>query len=141
MPNRIVVVLLFFSLSACNIESKLFPKQAIDNGKKIWTFISFNVPQKGGGIEDYYYFGLISENLYQKIKTHEIKDGLLFMEKVKYWNTEDAIESYADELYSDELAFRIEDIVKLELVKTEPVNGFKYADEELIDEVEPINEI
>jgi hypothetical protein len=129
-------------LSACNIESKFFPKQAFSEGEKIWTFIQYNVPQKEGGFEDYYYFGLVSENLYKKIKTHEIKDGLVFMEKVKYWNTEDIIESYADEIYSDEMAFRIEDIVRIELVKKEPVEGFTYDTEDIIEgEAESSSEV
>ncbi len=134
MNKIIVVVLIALSLSACNIDSKFFPKQAVAEDEKIWTFIEYHVPDKDGVLDDHYYFGLVSKDLYRKIKTHEIEKGLLFMEKVKFWNTEDVIETYADEIYSDEIAFRIEHIIKFELVKKEPVDGFKYAEEELIEE-------
>ena len=138
MNNRILILLILIFLSACNIESKFFPKKSFAEGEKIWTFIQFHVPDKKGVIEDYYYFGLISENIYIKIKNHEIKEGLLFMEKVKYWNTENIIETYTDDIYSDEMAFRIEDIVRFELVKNEPIDGFKYTEDE--QEVEPTEE-
>ena len=103
--------------------------KTISNEHKIWSFIEFQVPNTQGILEDYYYFGLVSEDLYEKIKSHQVKDGLIFMESVRYWNNDDVIESYDDEIYSDELAFRIEHIVKFERVKKEPEIGFKYDDE------------
>ena len=130
MIKRIIVLLLFMSLSACNIDSIFFPKKPAASGEKIWSFIEYHVPEKDGSIEDYYYFGLVSKDLYEKIKSNEVKDGMIFMEKVRYWNNDDVIEGYDDELYSDELAFRIEHIVKFERVKKEPVVGFKYDDDE-----------
>jgi hypothetical protein len=133
MCKKIIVISIIVLLSACNIDSKFFPKTPESSGEKIWTFIQYHVSDKEGVIEDYYYFGLIDKGLYEKIKTHETKDGLIFMEKVKFWNTEDVIESYDDAIYSDELAFRIEDIVKFELVKKEPVDGFRYDDEDIIE--------
>jgi hypothetical protein len=141
MFKNLAILAILFTLSACDLEEKLFPKQPFEDGPKIWTFIQYHVPEKEGGFEDYYYFGLVNENLYQKIKRHEIKDGLIFMEQVKYWNTEDVIESYEDEIYSDEMAFRIEDIIKFELVKKEPVVGFSYSKDELIEENNESDEI
>lgn len=130
MYKLILVTSIAVLLTACNIESKFFPKKPVSTGEKVWSFIEFHVPEKDGSIEDYYYFGLVSKDLYQKIKSHEVKEGLIFMEKVRYWTTENIIESYEDEIYSDEMAFRIEDIVKFEMVKKEPVIGFKYKDNE-----------
>jgi hypothetical protein len=142
MYKKTLVLLVIILLSACNLEDKIFPKQGFTEGEKIWTFIQYHVPGKEGDIEDYYYFGLVNKILYEKIKNHEIKDGLIFMEKVKYWNTEDVIESYEDEIYSGEMAFRIEDIVRIELVKKEPVDGFTYDSEDLIeDEAESSSEV
>ena len=132
--HKILILSLFVILSACNIESKLFPNNSFSEGKKIWAFIQFHVPDKNGIIEDYYYFGLINENLYEKIKSHEIDEGLIFMEKVKYWNTENIIETYSDEIYTDEMAFRIEHIVRFEMVKKEPVDGYSYPSEEVNNE-------
>ncbi|MBL1142790.1 MAG: hypothetical protein HND53_12250 [Proteobacteria bacterium] len=141
MRNTLIIVLIFISSSACNIDSKFFPKKAFAEDEKILTFIQYHVSDKEGVVEDYYYFGLISKDLYRKIKTHEVNEGLIFMEKVKYWNTDDVIESYADEIYSDEMAFRIEDIVRLDLVKEEPVDGFQYPEEEQDAEAEAPQEI
>jgi hypothetical protein len=137
MFKKITIILCLLTLSACNLEENLFPSQhqSFEEGEKIWAFIQYHIPEKEGGFEDYYYFGLVSENLYKKIRTHQIKDGLIFMENVKYWNTEDIIESYEDEIYKDEMAFRIEDIVRFEMVKSEPVDGFTYDSDNIIEDV------
>ena len=140
MYKQILAISIVLFLSACNIDSKFFPKKPISSGEKVWTFIEYQVPDKQGVIEDYYYFGRVDKDLYEKIKIHEVKDGLIFMEKVRYWNTENVIESYEDELYSDEMAFRIEDIVKFELVKKEPVVGFKYEDDDDLNEQDELLE-
>lgn len=134
MIYRILILSALVFLSACNIESKFFSNNAIVEGNKIWAFIQFHVPDKAGVLEDYYYFGLINENLYKKIKSHEVNEGLIFMEKVKYWNNDNVIETYSDDLYTDEMAFRIEHIVRFELVKKEPVDGFSYPSEEISNE-------
>jgi hypothetical protein len=134
MFKKIIIVTILVFLSACNLEEKFLPKKPVIEGEKVWTFIQFHVDEKEGGFEDYYYFGMVDKDLFQKIKRHEVKDGLIFMEKVKYWNTDDVIESYEDEIYSDEMAFRIEDIVRFEMVKKEPVDGFTYDNDDIIED-------
>ena len=129
MLKKLSLIVILSLLYGCNIDSYFFSDKTISNEHKIWSFIEFQVPNTQGILEDYYYFGLVSEDLYEKIKSHQVKDGLIFMESVRYWNNDDVIESYDDEIYSDELAFRIEHIVKFERVKKEPEIGFKYDDE------------
>jgi hypothetical protein len=139
MIKILIISMVLSLLSACNIDSKFFPRQPVSSGEKVWSFIEYHVPDKTGVLEDYYYFGLVSKDLYEKIKSHEIKDGLIFMENIRYWNTDNVIESYEDEIYSNEIGFRIEHIVKFELMKEEPIVGFKYEDDEEGESVETEN--
>lgn len=84
MVIRIIAILICLSLSACNIDSLFFPKESVASGEKIWAFIEYHVPGKEGSVEDYFYFGLVSKDLYNKTKSHDVRDGLIFMEEVKY---------------------------------------------------------
>ena len=131
MFRKTGLVILIVFLFGCNLDDEVFAANqstAISEGKKIWAFIQYNLPQEDGKLEDYYYFGLINEVLYKKMISHEVKNGLIKMESVRYWDNDDVIQSIEDEIYSDELVFQIEDIRKIDLVKNEPVIGFKYPD-------------
>lgn len=128
---KFIVGLLFLSLlSACNPADEVEAAREFQDGKKIWIFAQFNVPKEDNTIEDYYYFAQINESLYEKIKDHRIKQGFIVLEKVRYWTNDDTIESIGDEIYADEMLFRIEDIRKIDLVKKEPRIGFKYGQKE-----------
>ena len=125
--------------SACNLEDEVFSSKGITGGERIWFFFQFNLPESNDKYGDYYYFGSINENLYQKIRSHEIEKGFITLEKVRYWTNDDIIESYADDIYSDELTFRTEDIMKVFLVKSNPVIGYKYPDSEIIQEEDDLS--
>ncbi len=114
-------------LSACKPGDEIEAAREMQDGKKIWIFAQLNVPEENNEIEDYYYFAQINESLYEKIKTHRIKQGFIVLQNVRYWSKTDEIKSIADEIYSDEMLFRIEDIRKIDLVKNEPRIGFKYG--------------
>ena len=86
--------------------------------------------QRPSYIEDYYYFAQINESLYEKITDHRIKQGFIVLDNVRYWTNDDTIKSIGDEIYDDEMLFRIEDIRKIDLVKNEPRIGFKYGQQE-----------
>ena len=118
------------SLSACNPGDEVEAAKEFQDGKKIWIFAQINVPKEDNTIEDYYYFARINESLYKKIKDHRIKQGFIVLDNVRYWTNDDTIESIGDEIYADEMVFRIEDIRKIDLVKNEPRIGFKYGQKE-----------
>ena len=126
----IVGVVILFSLSACNPGDEVEAAKEFQDGKNIWIFAQINVPKEDNTIEDYYYFARINESLYEKIKDHRIKQGFIVLNNVRYWTNDDTIESIGDEIYADEMIFRIEDIRKIDLVKSEPRIGFKYGQKE-----------
>lgn len=126
----IVGLLIFLSLSACNLRDEVEAAKELQDGKKIWIFAQLNVPKEDNTIEDYYYFAQINESLYGKIKDHRIKQGFIVLENVRYWTNDDTIKSIGDEIYDDEMVFRIEDIRKIDLVKNEPRIGFRYGQQE-----------
>ena len=125
---RFITALLMLTwLSACDMRDEVEAAREFQDGKKIWVFAQINVPKEDNTIEDYYYFAQINESLYKKIKDHRIKQGFIVLEKVRYWTNDDTIKSIGDEIYGDEMLFRIEDIRKIDLVKNEPAVGFKYG--------------
>jgi len=126
----IVGFLMLTLLSACNMRDEVEAAKELQDGKKIWVFAQLNVPKEDNTIEDYYYFARINESLYKKIKDHRIKQGFITFQNVRYWTNDDTIESIGDEIYADEMVFRIEDIRKIDLVKSEPRVGFKYGQKE-----------
>ena len=126
----IVGLLMLTLLSACNMRDEVEAAKEFQDGKKIWVFAQINVPKEDKTIEDYYYFAQINESLYEKIKDHRIKQGFIVLDNVRYWTNDDTIKSIGDEIYDDEMLFRIEDIRKIDLVKNEPRIGFKYGQQE-----------
>jgi len=126
----IVGFLMLTLLSACNMRDEVEAAKELQDGKKIWIFAQLNVHKEDNTIEDYYYFARINESLYKKIKDHRIKQGFITFQNVRYWTNDDTIESIGDEIYADEMVFRIEDIRKIDLVKSEPRVGFKYGQKE-----------
>ena len=128
---KLIMGLLLLSLiSACNPGDEMEAAKEFQDGKKIWVFAQINVPKENNAIEDYYYFAQINESLYKKIKDHRIKQGFIVLEKIRYWTNEDTIKSIGDEIYDDEMLFRIEDIRKIDLVKNEPRIGFRYGEQQ-----------
>lgn len=123
----IILGLMLIALSACKVGDEIEALKEVPDGKKIWVFAQMNVPQENNEIEDYYYFAQINESLYEKIKNQKIKEGFIVFQRTRYWSRDDVIKSIADEMYSDEMLFRIEDIRKIDLVKKEPKIGFKYG--------------
>ena len=125
--QQLILGLLFLLVSACNLGEEVNSITEFNDGKKVWVFIQFNVEQNNKKFEDYYYFGQINSSLYKKITSRKIQRGFITLKKVRYWANDDSIKSYSDELYSDEMLFRVEDIRKMDLLKIEPKPGFKYS--------------
>ena len=82
-------------------------------------FAQFNVPE-AKGIEDYFYYGRINEELYQRIIDGETTAGLIVMRDVRYWSNDDELRKYEDAADSGVLVFRIEHLVRLALKKGDP---------------------
>lgn len=126
---------LLLVLSACKIDDELNSIKEFQDSEKVWVYIQFNIEESGNKIDDYYYFGEINASLYSKMKTRKIQSGFIAMSNIKYWASDDSIQSIGDEIYSNEMLFRIEDIRKVSLLSNEPKDGFKYTEEEIKDEI------
>jgi hypothetical protein len=122
MKNLCLSILIILFLSGCNLDEAHAIKDNASN-KKVWVFIQFNIPLKNDELEDYYYYGKVSQPLYERIKTNKIKAGFILLDDVKYWGKDNLIYDYADGENEGELVFRIEDIRKMELVRKKPIAG------------------
>ncbi|OUR98047.1 hypothetical protein A9Q81_12365 [Gammaproteobacteria bacterium 42_54_T18] len=85
--------------------------------------MQFNVPEEGGEIGSYYYYGNISKELYEKISSNKIKRGFMLLEKVRYWGDDDLVHEYRDKEYSGDLVFRIENLVRIRGINGDPLLG------------------
>lgn len=128
--NIVLFLVVGLFLTACKVEDELKALAEFRDSEKIWIFSQFNVEQDNNEIEDYYYFGQVNKSLYEKIRANRISNGFIVLENVRYWASDDTIRSVTDELYLDEMVFRIEDIKKIDLIGNEPELGFKYPDED-----------
>lgn len=108
-------------ITGCDLQEAIAINENLDE-RKVWVFAQINVPEEEK-IEDYYYFGKVSRSLYNGIRANNIARGFILFEEVKYWGDNDIITEYADVRSSGELVFRIEDLRKIELLKTAPIAG------------------
>ena len=111
-----------FSTIGCGAKDEITSLSTLRDSKKVWVFAQFNINDENG-MDSYYYYGEISKNLYETIATNNIQTGFILLENVKYWGEDDIIYDYKDEEDSGELIFRIEDIVKVDLLNKAPVTG------------------
>lgn len=127
--STVFISVFFVFLSGCNMD-EIDALSELEDQDKTWVFVQFNVAREGGNIKDYFYFGEMDTSLYNKITSNQIRRGFINLKNIRFWNTDDVIESTEDDLYANEMVFRIEDIKKIDLVKKEPPIGYKYADSE-----------
>ena len=123
MIRKLVLVLMSCTLFACDLVKEADAINENLDAKTIWIFAQINVPQKDNKVEDYYYYARVSESLFQRIKDNEIEKGYIFLEDIKYWGDNDLIYDYADNEDVGSMLFRIEDIRRIRLIKTEPKAG------------------
>ena len=124
MKLKIAVVVLAVLLAGCDLVEELCAVEAEIEGPRVWAFMQFNVPEEGGGIGSYYYYGNISKELYDKINSNKIKRGFMLLEKVRYWGDDDLVHEYRDKEYSGNLVFRVEDLVRIKGINSDPLLGF-----------------
>jgi len=123
VKNTIRILLLAALLTGCDAYNELSSIGANAHTDTVWTFTQFNVAEEGDTIDSYYYYGEISKELYQKISDNQLSSGFILLRNVKYWGTDDLIHPYRSKESDGSLIFRIEDIQKMELIRTEPIAG------------------
>lgn len=123
MNPKVIILILAAMLSGCNIADELCAAEAITEKNNIWAFLHFNVPEESGKSESYYYYGKISKSLYEKINSNTISSGFIHLEDVRYWGEDDLVHEYEDNEYSGDLLFRIEHVVRVKILKMDPMLG------------------
>ena len=106
-------------IAGCDAETVAHVRQSVDSDT-IWVFAQMNIPKKDG-LEDYYYYGRINEEIYHRMIDGEMGEGFILFRDIRYWNDDSKIEQYEDHMESGDLLFRIEHIVKLDLEKGDPL--------------------
>ncbi|KZN45392.1 hypothetical protein [Pseudoalteromonas luteoviolacea] len=122
----IFLTLLMLAILGCSPLDEFSALKKLNDAERVWVFAQFNVPEEGGEIESYYYYGEVSKPLYESISNNEIGSGFILMSKVKYWGDDDLIHDYDNKETSGELVFRIEHIATVNLINTPPVAGKGY---------------
>ena len=121
--KSIIVIAITFLLTACNANDEVTAISELGSQDRVWAYMQFNIPEEGEKIESYYYFGEVSEDLFNMISENKINKGFISLNNVKYWGDNDKIVDYADDEYSGNLVFRIENIERIEKMNGEPNFG------------------
>lgn len=112
----------FFSLPGCDLNSEIQAASTIADKDRVWVFAQFNVVEDDNGMDTYYYYGSVSRTLYEAIASNSLQQGFILLKHVKYWD-DNIIYEFADAESTGELVFRIEHIVKIERINSEPIAG------------------
>ena len=118
-------------LSACD-QMTMSAKSYENSHKKIWTYVEI---ESKGESSDYRYFlfGEMKENLFNDISNNVIESGFFMLASVKYYDNNNVVANYSDDLYTGNMVFRIEDIQMIKKMKKAPLIGIgaNEATEEL----------
>ncbi|MFO7594670.1 MAG: hypothetical protein R6X15_11585 [Pseudomonadota bacterium] len=120
------IVLAF--LNGCRASDESYALGAIGDKDLAWVFIQFNVPEEDDDSETYYLYGKISKQLLSKIADNRISQGFIFMRSDRYWGNDDTIKAYRDGENTGDLVYRIEDIRRMKVIRTEPKVGMSYEE-------------
>jgi hypothetical protein len=134
--KNVLLVCLVLALAGCNIQNEAVTAYANITSERIWVFSQFNVPAEDDSLESYYYYGSISEDLYNAIGDNVVKDGFIKLNDISYWGNNDLIYDYKDSEHSGSRIFRIEHIASMRQVPNRPISG-KGAEQ--FEEVESTN--
>ncbi|MEM6910950.1 MAG: hypothetical protein AAF555_05140 [Verrucomicrobiota bacterium] len=120
-PFPAFLVLTTFIFASCNMEDAVAQIEQTIDQDTIWVYAQINVPEAGGKIDDYFYYGRISRKLHQEYLDRKVDSGPILFRDVRYWSNEDNFVIYEDETYTGDLVFRIEDIVFVRILKGDPL--------------------
>ncbi len=129
MKNFIFILFVSIFIAGCDLEN-LPQLAAPSSGATVWVFTQFNVPEENDSVDSYWYFGEISQALYERISSNEVHSGFVRLENVHYWGDDDTVYEYADDDEVGELVFRIQDIKKINLLKKAPNVGASQGGED-----------
>lgn len=133
MKKTIAITTLLILLSACRASDEMYALETESDTALTWAFIQFVVPEDNGETEAYYLYGQVSKRLLDSIANNRIEHGFIFLKNVRYWGDNNIIHEYRDGENTGELVYRIEDIRRIKLIRTEPKVGMGYEQFEKIE--------
>jgi hypothetical protein len=108
-----VVLLVLMSCSSSSTDLLDF--------KKTWVYVELKVVTDD--TDYYYYFGQINQKILDKLAADKSSGSFFVLSNVRYYNDFDNVQEYADATEEGTLFFRTDDIVKLEVLKHDPLNN------------------
>jgi protease II len=129
--SYIFMLLLFVLLGGCDRTQQ--SSISYENSKqKTWVYLE--IKSKGEETDyRYYLYGEIKKQLFFDISNNVIESGFFMISDVKYYDDNNLVANYADDLYTGTLVFRIEDIQMIKELKKAPDVGLGP------NEIEPID--
>ena len=110
-------------LSACD-QMKMSANSYENSQKTIWTYVEIESDSNSSQYR-YFLFGEMKESLYNDISNNVIESGFFMLTSVKYYDSNNVVANYSDDLYTGNLVFRIEDIQMIKTMKKAPLIGLK----------------
>ena len=126
MKYIVLILSIVVLLSACD-QMTNSAKSYENSHKKIWTYVEVKSEDESSDYR-YFLFGEMKENLFIDISNNVIESGFFMLESVKYYDNNNLVANYANDLYTGNLVFRIEDIQMIKKMKKAPLIGIE-ADE------------
>lgn len=119
MKNKLLLIVLSIFLSSClNGKYDVGKKDA-----KVWVYMEIETILKKDTSQNYIY-GQIKKSILDEMRNNPKASGIFFVDNTRYINDDDLLEIYADEKDTGELAFRLEDIKTLDVLKKDPIRTF-----------------
>ena len=96
------------------------------NTKKTWVYVELKVITED--TDYYYYFGQVNQSILDKLAMDKGYSSLFVLNNMRYNDDFDKIQEYADSRDDGTMFFRTDDIVKLEVLKHDPLNDTNKKD-------------
>lgn len=113
MIKYLILVISIFVLVSCNGLSK-----EILDIRKTWVYVELEVTTHD--TDYYYYFGQMNQKILNELEADQ-GNRLFVLRNVRYYDDLDSIQEYADATDDGTLFFRTDDIVKIEILKHDPL--------------------
>ncbi len=114
---------LFVMLASCD-QMKLSANSYENSQKTIWTYVETKSDETESQYR-YHLFGQMKESLFYEISNNVIESGFFMLSSVKYYDNNNLVAEYADDQYTGNLVFRIEDIQMIKQMKKAPKIGLE----------------
>lgn len=123
MKKTILSIGIIFTLISCNLNLRDNLSQ-----EKAWVYVELEAITSSD-TSSYYYYGQISQQLLDKIDEKNQNKGLFMLSNIRYLDDFNEMKAYEDEYDQGSLFFRIQDIVKIQVLKEDPLYHNSLATE------------